>query len=329
MPAMLFLIILTIILLLVVLLAICKNRTATAEKIQDASADGVSGKWQEGNVHYNGKIYQYNTSIKTYLIMGIDRDGPVTKAENSISGGQSDGMFLLVCDKSKQKMSVIAINRNTMTDVQVYDKEGNLRGTYQRQICLQHAYGDGMRVSCQRSVDTVSNLFYDIPISGYLSLNMDGISLMNDAVGGVTLEILQDMSYSNGNIDLKEGETVTLNGEEAYVYLRGRDTNVFASANKRLERQVQYIGAFLGQTRETVGDSETELLRIYNTLEDYLVSNVDFVKLAGQLLKYELDESNIYTLAGETSMGAKYEEFNVDEDALYELILEIFYNEVG
>jgi hypothetical protein len=46
-------------------------------------------------------------------------------------------------------------------------------------------------------------------------------------------------------------------------------------------------------------------------------------------LKYELDESNIYTLAGETSMGAKYEEFNVDEDALYELILEIFYNEVG
>jgi anionic cell wall polymer biosynthesis LytR-Cps2A-Psr (LCP) family protein len=129
--------------------------------------------------------------------MGIDRYGPVTKAENEISGGQSDGMFLLVCDKSKQKMSVIAINRNTMTDVEVYDEEGNLRGTYQRQICLQHAYGDGMRVSCLRSVDAVSNLFYDIPISGYLSLNMDGISLMNDAVGGVTLEILQDLSYSN------------------------------------------------------------------------------------------------------------------------------------
>jgi hypothetical protein len=104
---------------------------------------------------------------------------------------------------------------------------------------------------------------------------------------------------------------------------------VFASANKRLERQVQYIGAFWEQAREAVGDSETEILRIYNTLEDYLVSSVDFVKLTGQLLEYELDESNIYTVEGETSMGAKYEEFNVDEDALYEMILEIFYNEVG
>jgi anionic cell wall polymer biosynthesis LytR-Cps2A-Psr (LCP) family protein len=278
-------------------------------------------KWQEGAVRYNGKVYRYNTAIKTYLFMGVDVDGKVEKAKDGISGGQSDAMFLLVCDSSNDKMSVVAINRNTMTDIDVYDEEGNFRGTYTLQICLQHAYGDGMRVSCLRSVDAVSHLFYDIPISGYIALNLDGIPILNDSVGGVTLQVIEDVS------DLKAGEVVTLTGEQAYSYLRYRDLTKIGSANDRLERQIEYIGAFFKQAKSQINSSD-DALNMYDALEDYMVTSLDFSKLADELLEYGLDESDIHSIEGETVKTGTFEEFHVDEDALYELILEIFYNEV-
>jgi LCP family protein required for cell wall assembly len=338
-PGIILLAVLTITACLVILMAVLQNRTGAAaeettvasseESISSGEKSTTVEKWQEGDVRYDGKVYRYNTAIKTYLIMGIDVDGPVTKAKDGISGGQSDAMFLLVCDGGKKKISVIAINRNTMTDVDVYVEDGSFWGTYNLQICLQHAYGDGMRISCSRSVDAVSRLFYDIPITGYLSINMDGIPLLNDAVGGVTVQVLQDMTDSGLGVELKEGETVTLSGAEAYVYLRRRDTTVIGSADDRLNRQIQYLGAFFTQAKAKVGDSEEEAVRIYDTVEDYLVSNVDFNQLAGKLLEYEMDESGIYTLEGETVKASQFEEFHVDEDALYERILDIFYNEVG
>ena len=90
-------------------------------------------------------------------------------------------LFLLVVDSLNQKLQVISINRNTMTDIKLCDKEGYSMGTIQGQICLQHAFGDAKRISCQRSVDAVADLFGNIPISGYLAMNMGAIPTI-DAV---------------------------------------------------------------------------------------------------------------------------------------------------
>ena len=66
-------------------------------------------KWSEGVISYNGKNYRYNKNIRTYLFMGIDTDEPVHKAEDGISGGQADALFLLVEDRDKSKLSIISI----------------------------------------------------------------------------------------------------------------------------------------------------------------------------------------------------------------------------
>jgi hypothetical protein len=63
-------------------------------------------------------------------------------------------------------------------------------------------------------------------------------------------------------------------------------------------------------------------------MEDYMVSSIDFTKLLGSISEYSIDENYIYTLKGETVKESTFEEFHVDEDALYEMILDIFYNEV-
>ena len=294
-------------------------------KEENESASSELQQQSEDYISYNGQKYQHNDHIRTYLYMGIDKEGPVTEAEDSVSGGQSDAMFLIVVDSEKKTISVLSINRNTMTDVDVYDKDGNFIDTRELQICLQHGFGDGMRTSCQRSVDAVSNLLYGEQISGYIAMNMDAMPMMNDSVGGVTVEVLDDLTSPSRNVSLHKGETVTLNGDEAYVYLRSRDINEFDSATERLNRQMQYIQAFVKQAKSK--DAAT-LVSAYNAITDYIVTNVDVPNLVNKLTTYEFDDSRMYTIPGETQMGEQYEEYHVDEDALYQVMLDIFYKPV-
>ncbi len=327
------LLLLAVAVLLVVLVILSrgnKENPVTSTEYVKTTEDASSGtdKWQEGVISYNGKNYRYNTSIKNYLFLGVDQDGPVVKAKDGISGGQSDAMFLLVADDRNKTLSVIAINRNTMTNVKVYDEDGEYVNTARLQICLQHGYGDGMRVSCLRSVDAVSELFYNLPISGYLSMNMDALPIINDEIGGVTVEVLDDLSNTAKNVSLKKGETVTLTGDEAYVYLRSRDTSVFDSAGERLNRQMQYMTALFAKMK-TVTESNPSIFKTINSsIKDYTVSSMDFVKLAEMSADYTFDESHMYTIPGETVQGEVFEEYNVDDPALYEMILEIFYEPV-
>ena len=48
----------------------------------DTTQDSGQEKWQEGVVTYEGKEYLYNTDIKTYLMMGVDIDGPVQQSSD-------------------------------------------------------------------------------------------------------------------------------------------------------------------------------------------------------------------------------------------------------
>ena len=299
----------------------------TMEDLAWTEQMGNVEKWQEGDVSYNGKTYRYNSSTKTYLFLGTDNQGTMAESIGGFSGGQSDAMFLLVTNAKEKIMSVISINRNTMTEVAMYDLLDNCVDRQIMQICLQYAYGDGGRTSCLRAADAVSRLFYNIPINGYLSMNMDAVPLLNDAVGGVTVEVMDDLENKSMGVSLKKGETVTLNGKEAYVYIRSRDTKEFDSASRRLERQNQYLFQ-LFRSIKGLGLEESMISKVSNLLEDYLVSSIDFAKLAEDASEYAFDESHMYNVPGETVMGETYEEYYIDEDAFYEMILEIFYEEI-
>lgn len=323
-----FITLLVVVLAIVIILAVKKSHDEepqTSVSVEMEADTGEVEKWQEGIISYKGKYYRYNTAIKTYLFMGIDKTGEVIEAEDGISGGQSDAMFLLVEDTKAQKLSIIAINRNTMTMVDVYNEEGMYIGQRELQICLQHGYGDGMRTSCLRSVDAVSRLFYDLPISGYLSLRMEAVPILNDAVGGVTVEVLEDLENESLGVSLQEGETVTLGGDEAYVYLRSRDTNEFDSASRRLERQQQYLTGFMTQAKGTAVKGEDAVTGIYDSISDYIVTNIDFVDLVTEAKDYQFDSSTMYSVPGKTIIGTTFEEFYVDEEALYQMIIDIFY----
>lgn len=306
-----------------------KNNTETVVETESDSKkpedfDRYVEKWAEGVITYNGKNYEFNQNLSVYLLMGIDKEGPVEKSEDYTKGGQSDANFLLVANKLTDELSVFSINRNTLTEVTVYNAEGDELGEYLRQLCLQHGYGDGAKLSCNMCVEAVSKLFYNIPIDGYMSMNMGAIPGLNDSVGGVEVEVLE------GARDLEVGTTVNLNGEQAYWYLRGRDTTVFDSSTLRLRRQEQYVSNFLDKVKDRSNYGVGVAMNMYDALKEYLVTNVDFEAIVTELLNYEYSPERMYTIPGHTEYdeNEKFEQYIVDEDAFYDQVIQVFYVEV-
>ena len=293
---------------------------------------------KDGMLRYQGKTYSYKEDVLTFLCMGIDKSGEAEASKDLHRGGQADALFLAVMDPGEKKISVIGINRDTMAELFVYDGEGNYLGREMGQIALQHAYGDGMEESCERTVEAVSNLFYGIPVHGYLAMNMDAIIPINDAVGGVDVVIGEgdeNIEITSGNKRLyragwKAGETVHLEGAEAYSFVRNRDMYAPHSAEQRLERQKRYLEAFAAQAKEAVAQDLTLPAKLYGEILPYMVTDIsvsEAVYLATQAVSYTFARENLYSLRGEIRMGEQFEEFYPDETALYELILQVFYEE--
>ena len=305
-----------------------KEATPDLTETAEAGSTAAMENWKTGWVNYNGKVMAYNRDILTFLFMGIDKSGPAAAGKNGIDGGQSDGNFLLVINPDTRQIDIIAINRNTMTDIDVYDEDGNYVGTGPGQICLQHGYGDGLAQSCERMEKAVSNLFYGLPINGYCSIGMDAVGALADAVGGVTVP---RMTYENGEILYGKNETVT--GEDAISYVRTRG-NDYDAATYRLEKQKRFLQNFVSKLKSSVEKDPASIVTLYNSIKDYVVTDIDMteiVYLADHMNGYTLN-TDIYSMKGTTTPAedAKtgHEEFVYDEQSLYDMIIEIYYREV-
>ena len=286
--------------------------------------------WESGWIRYKGEVYEYNEDILTFLMMGIDKKTEkVAPAKDGISGGQADGLFLLILNPHTHKMQLLAINRNTMTEIDVYNEAGEFVGSGLGQICLQHGYGDGMEVSCRRTVKAVSNLFYSLPIHGYASINMGVIPLLNDAIGGVTVPRM-----THENDEIVYGDLQTLYGNDALRYVTNRG-NEYEAARFRLEKQKEYLKSFVSKLREQVIAHPATAVELYNIATPYMVTDItlsEVTYLAGQAGDYSFDFSGIYSMKGTTISEEEaktgHEEFIYDEEQLYDLMIQLFYEKV-
>ena len=293
-------------------------------------------EWQEGWVKYEDTIYAYNEDIMTFLFMGIDKDGEAEAVAEGTDGGQADALFLLVLNPCDKTIKVIGINRNAMTDIDIYNEEGAYVTTTTAQIAVQHGFGDGMEKSCKYQVDAVQKLFYNLPIHGYCAVNMGVVATLTDLIDGIDLTALEDVKEvledRNGDtVIIRKDEFVHLNGKDAYSYVRYRDVKVEKSADTRLKRQQQFLEEFIKKTKTAAKQDITLPVKMYQTITEQMVTDVtadEVAYLASSVLDYRFDGSQFYSLKGETVMGEQFEEFYIDEDALYEMILDIFYEPV-
>ncbi len=293
--------------------------------------ESYSSDFQENNredtVVYGGKEYRYNEHLSNYVFMGVDTREPITEYETREEAGRADAIFLMSYDRVKKTVKCISIPRDTMTNVRMIAPDGADLGTSVEHINMQYAFGDGKDGSCRLVKEAVSALLYDIPIQGYCSLNMDGIAVAVDVLGSVEM-VLSDNSLQAVNAEYVKGAKITVTKENAEQIIRHRDTDVSHSAIARTNRQKELMKAISDCAREKSTQDANFIVDMYESLKPYMVSNIGNDILA-DLLEAKFDsETGVIDIPGEGVEGELYDEYHIDETSLYELVLQMFYEEV-
>ncbi|MCD7739482.1 MAG: LCP family protein [Lachnospiraceae bacterium] len=297
---------------------------ASSPSVEETSEDETAYEDQRGVVYYNGQAYYEKENLETLLILGTDKTEDTSYAVGNVNNEQADFIMLVVIDYDSEEIIPIQLNRDTMTEIQILGVGGNETSTFIGQLALAHTYGSGGSDSCINTKKAVSNLLYGVSIDHYLAMTMEGVALINDAIGGVTVTVPYDMT----NIDSSfvEGEEITLTGELALKYVRTRQNVADGTNLARLERQRQYMQAFYNTLIEKISEDSSLFTTIYYQVADYLTTDCTVPKLTELFeLLAEYGMEDFVTTDGENVLGDEYYEFYVDEDALMELVLEVFY----
>ena len=280
-------------------------------------------------ITYNGKEYRYNDDIINFLCLGIDKDIPIEEKRETGSEGLADAVLLVSIDVNAGQISLLAIPRETIVPVRVQDTGGNFVKNENKQITLQYAYGQTAEDSCELMVDAVSNLLFKVPIQRYCSINFQAVPTLNDAIGGVDVEVLEDVW--GDHCTLYAGTTEHLDGYEALDYIQWRYEWAPETSMGRLERQKQYMMNYFNQAKTVVKDDPTLPVRVFRELDGNMCTNItvdDLTYLVPELLDISLDTDNIAMIPGEVTEAGEYEEYHVYEDELKDLVISRFYEEV-
>lgn len=294
----------------------------SAERGQKKQAQSDESK---DTIQYQGNTYKYNDHLSNYLFMGIDSREDVDTYESQQDAGQADAIFLVSLDRATEEVKVLFIPRDSMTKIEVFNPAGKSLGMTTDHINIQYAYGDGKQKSCELMKTAVSNLLEGLPIQGYCSMNMDGIPVITDFVGGVEVTV-PDNSLEEVNPEFKEGAVVTLTGENAEQFVRYRDIEKNQSALVRQERQKTYLQALLKKAQEQASKDAGFVTDLYDSIKSYTVTNMGNDVLAKLLAASQKGISDTQTVPGEGTQGANFDEYHVDQDKLTDLIISMFYD---
>lgn len=289
-----------------------------------------SGNDTNTYIYYDGKKYKYNEKITTILFAGIDKHADEQLGTFG-TAGQADCIIIAALDTVTGKYKLMSLSRDTMTDVNILKPDGSFKGTENQQICLAYAYGDGKEGSCENLKKSVSRVMFGIPINSYAAVDLDAIPILNDDVGGVNVNVIEDLSHKDPALVL--GANVTLYGKQAETFVRTRDINGDENQNNlRMERQKEYLSSFIKTTlSQTRSDIKTPI-RLYNDVSDYMVTDIDVSMLTYYTSIFVKSgfsaDDNFMKIPGNTTASEKYAEYYVDNDELFKIILDTYYNEV-
>ncbi len=280
---------------------------------------------EEPVINYNGKTYTLKSDVETFLVIGLDKyEEESGSSETFNNNKQADFLLLFVLDNALKKCSAIQINRDTMANVNVLGVAGNRIDTVVKQIALAHTYGNGKDVSCRNVADSVSSLLLGMRVTHYASVLLDAVPILNDAVGGV--EVLVTDDFSGVDETIKKGETVTLTGEHALIYVRAREGLEDSTNIARMARQKQYLNALYSKTLAAANKDADFIANTAAKLGDFLVSDRSVTRLqelAEKITEYEF--TGIVSIEGESKVGEKFMEFYANEDSLKQTVISLFY----
>lgn len=298
-------------------------------RLHVTAGNSVDMKGGYRTITWKDKEYQYNSLITTILYAGLDSTDPLKASETYSNKARADSISVVILDKKKKKMSILALNRDTMTEIRRYTRTGEDMGTYVSHLGYAYSYGDGGEVSCEDLKEAVEKLL-GISIDEYAVTNQSSITSINDLVGGVTVTVPND-DLAAMYPELKKGAVVTLDDSNVKDFLQHRDTAADFSNEGRIERQQAYVTAYVDLLKDRLASEPDQLWQEIGQMNDYLQTSITknkYLSLARLLEKVSFTDADYYRPTGKDSAGELHDEFYVDEDALRQLVIDLFYEEV-
>ena len=277
-------------------------------------------------VEVDGVTYRKKSRLTTILVMGVDHD--TQDSYEYRKAGQADFLRLVVLDDADKTVQQLQIDRDTMTPVTVLGLLGDRYEPVTQQICLGYAFGDGRQTSCEVTVEAVENLLGGQTIDQYLAMGLDGISTLNDLAGGVTVTLEDD--FSAADPAMTKGATLTLQGDQAEIFVRRRMDIGEGTNEARMVRQEEYLAQLSAQLESRVQQDQQFTAQVYDALQPYLVTDLAKGRLVNEVWAAKDDTVEpAIALEGEHKVAEDgFTEFYPTEASIQKAVLTLFWEPV-
>ncbi len=193
----------------------------------------------------------------TILLMGVD-SAEEGLSKNTVANG--DSLILVTFNPNTLNATMLSIPRDSYVPIACWS------GTPENKITHAAAYG----TDCM--MDTIEN-YFDVTIDYYAKINFKGLVSLVDTLGGITVDVPQDLCTDNSN---REGQVCinagvqTLNGEQALVLARNRKQLAAGDLDRGLNQQL-VIQGILNKVKDM--KSINQVMDVLNTITNNLDTN--------------------------------------------------------
>ncbi len=255
---------------------------------------GAGGAWAysqyiNGNLHagidssLRSSLVQTDMTNEPFYVLLLGTDESSDRDESGDYGGsfRSDSIMLLRIDAQNKKATLVSIHRDTMVDLGKYGKQK-----------LNAAYAFG---GPALAVQTVSSMA-GVGISHYAGINFDGFAQVVDAVGGVQVDVPVEIDDEDAGGHLDAG-LQTLNGEQALILCRSRDTYADTSADPDSMRAANQRLVLSALAEKILASDPATIAKTINVLSQYVTTDLDVDDIIGiaQALKGLDPDTDVYT----------------------------------
>ncbi|MER8223192.1 LCP family protein [Streptomyces sp. NPDC094143] len=182
-----------------------------------------------------------------YLIVGSDsRAGMSAEEKKKLHTGSAEGKrtdSMMILHTGGNGPTLISLPRDSNVTIPSYkgSDSGKLYPATGRQTKLNAAYAEDGPELLVRTVEANTGLHID----HYVEIGFGGFANIVDAVGGVEMDIPQDIKDTKSGADLKKGRQ-TLDGEQALAFVRTRYA-LKGSDLDRTKNQQKFLSALANQ----------------------------------------------------------------------------------
>ena len=191
-----------------------------------------------------------------YLVFGID-----DAAKNT------DVMFTMSYDSAEGAVRVAQIPRDT------YYSFGNSQNKINQIYATKIASGKSAKEALAESGKEISMLF-GADFDGYIGVTIETFKRLVDAIGGIDVELSEDMTFSlspdEEPLTLKKGIN-RIDGEGAERFVRYRQGYAMGDLG-RIDAQKIFLNALFGKILS--GLSLPDVIRVINSFQNEVITNI-------------------------------------------------------